>query len=136
MVKVDRRVHLKVISKELGISCGSVYDIVHDSLGYRKVSYWWVPKLLNDLNKAKRMTTSLQHLQRYSEEGERFLDLIVTRDETWVLHFTPESKQQSMVWKHPGSPVAKKFRRMPSVGKLMVTVFWDRLGPLLLELMP
>jgi hypothetical protein len=28
MVKVDRRVHLKVISKELGISYGRVYDIV------------------------------------------------------------------------------------------------------------
>jgi hypothetical protein len=36
MVK-DRRVHLKVISKEPGISYGSVYDSVHDSLGYRKV---------------------------------------------------------------------------------------------------
>lgn len=91
-VKADRRVHLKLISKELGILYGSVCDIVHNSLGYRKVSCRWVPKLLDDLNKAKRMM-SLQHLQRYSEEGERFLDLIVTGDETWVLHFTPESKQ-------------------------------------------
>jgi hypothetical protein len=57
-------------------------------------------------------------------------------DETWVLHVTPESKQQSVVWKHPCSPVTKKFRRTPSVGKLMVTVFWDRRGPLLLDFMP
>jgi hypothetical protein len=64
------------------------------------------------------------------------MDLIVTGDNTWVLHFTPESKQQSMVWKHPGSPVTKKFRRTPSIGKLMVTVFWDRRGPLLLDFMP
>jgi transposase len=49
MVKADRCVHLKLISKELGISYASVYDIVHDS------------------NKAKRMMTSLQHLQRYSK---------------------------------------------------------------------
>jgi histone-lysine N-methyltransferase SETMAR len=81
------------------------------------------------------MMTSLQHLQRYSEGGERFLDLIVTGDETWILNFTPESKQQSMVWKHPGLPSKKKFRRTPSVGKLMVTVFWDRRGPLLLHFM-
>ncbi|XP_023718636.1 uncharacterized protein LOC111870514 [Cryptotermes secundus] len=117
---------------ELAISYGNVYDIVHDSLGYCKVSCRWVPKLLDDLNKAKRMMMSLQHLQHYSEEGERFLDLTVIRDEMWVLHFTPESKQQSMVWKHPGSRVMKKFHRMPSIGNLMVTVFWDHRGPLLL----
>ena len=38
MVKADRRVHLKDISRELGISYESVYDIIHGSLGYRKVS--------------------------------------------------------------------------------------------------
>jgi hypothetical protein len=88
MGEADRRVHLKLICKELGISDGNLYDIVHDSLGYRKISCRWVPKLLDDLNKAKRMM-SLQHLQRYSEEHESFLGLIVTRNETLVLHFTP-----------------------------------------------
>jgi hypothetical protein len=33
MVKVDRRVHLKLISKELGISYGSVYDIARFHVG-------------------------------------------------------------------------------------------------------
>ena len=28
-----------------------------------------------------------------AEEGDEFLDSIVTGDETWVLHHTPESKQ-------------------------------------------
>jgi hypothetical protein len=57
-------------------------------------------------------------------------------DEMWVLHFTSESKQQSMVWKHPGSPIRKKFCRTPPVRKLMLMVFWDCLGPLLLDFMP
>ncbi|XP_033609027.1 histone-lysine N-methyltransferase SETMAR-like [Cryptotermes secundus] len=126
MVKADWCVHLKVISKEPGILYGSVYNIIRDFSGYHKVSCPWVPKLLDDLNKAKRMMMSLPHLQHYFKEGEWFLDLIVTGDETWVLHFTPKSKQQSMVWKHPGSPVTEKFRRMPSIRKLMVIVFWDR----------
>jgi hypothetical protein len=84
-VKVDRCMHLKLISKELGILYGSVYDIIHNSLRYRKVSCLWVPELLYDLNKT-RMMTSLQHLQRYSKESERFLELIGTGDETWILH--------------------------------------------------
>jgi hypothetical protein len=37
------------------------------------------------------------------EEGA-FLDRIVTGDETWIHHCEPESKQQSMEWKHPQLP--------------------------------
>ena len=82
------------------------------------------------------MIASLNHLQRYAEEGDNFLDCIVTGDETWVLHYTPNSKQQSMVWKHPQSPVRKKFRTAPSVHKVMLTAFWDCRGPLVLDFMP
>jgi hypothetical protein len=89
------------------------------SLGYRKVSWQWVPKLLDDLNKAKRMMTSLPHLLCYSKEDESFLDL--------------GSKQQSTVWKHPSLSVGKKFRRTPPIGKLMLTDFWDCRGPLLIS---
>jgi hypothetical protein len=43
--------------------------------------------------------------------GEEFLSRMVTGDETWVHHYEPESKRQSMEWKHPGSPTKKKFKR-------------------------
>jgi len=36
-----------------------------------------------------------------------------------------------MNWKHPSSPVGKKFKMQPSVGKLMLTIFWDSHGPIL-----
>lgn len=39
-------------------------------------------------------------LQRYEERGEAFLSIIVTGDRTWVFHYTPESKGESMTWKH------------------------------------
>ncbi|GFR86394.1 von Willebrand factor A domain-containing protein 3A [Elysia marginata] len=62
-----------------------------------------------------------------------FLDNIVTGDETWLHHCTPETKQDSMTWKHPSSPVAKKFKVMRSVKKIMGTVCWDSRGVLLFE---
>jgi len=31
-------------------------------------------------------------------------------DETWLYHYDPETKQQSMEWRHSGSPRPKKFR--------------------------
>jgi hypothetical protein len=41
-----------------------------------------------------------------------------------------------MVWIYPGSPLRKEFRRMSSIEKLMLTVFWDHRGPLGLDFMP
>jgi hypothetical protein len=38
----------------------------------------------------------LRFLTRYAQEGDKFLDFIVTGDETWVFHHTAESKQQSL----------------------------------------
>lgn len=64
-------------------------------------------------------------------EGDSFLNRIVTGDETWIHYYEPESKRQSMEWKHPESPAKKKFKVQPSAGKLMLTVFWDSKGPII-----
>jgi hypothetical protein len=61
---------------------------------------------------------------------------IVTADEIWVRHYDPESKAQSMAWKCQTSPVAKKFRSQPSVGKIMLTLFWDMEGAILVHFTP
>ena len=45
-----------------------------------------------------------------------------------VHHFDPESKKQSMQWKHPGSPPPKKFKRVSSAGKVMTSIFWNNQG--------
>jgi hypothetical protein len=60
-------------------------------------------------HKNRRFRIALSHLQRFKEEGNEFLDSIVTGDETWVHHFTPQTKQAGMQWKHPTSLRAKKF---------------------------
>jgi len=70
-------------------------------------------------------------LARYREEGDNFLQQIVTGDETWIHHYEPESKRKNTQWQHPLSPVAKKFKMQPSAGKLMLTVFWESQGPVL-----
>lgn len=135
-IQEDRRRTVKSIAIALDMSYGSVYDILHDTLGYRKVAARWVPRSLTADNKAARMMTCLDHLETYHRDGAAFLESIVTGDETWVHHFTPESKQASMSWKHPWSPPLKKFKVTQSAGKIMATVFWDHLGVLLVEFLP
>ena len=46
-----------------------------------------------------------------------FVKHIVTGDETWIHHYNPESKQQSMQWKHASSTSPWKFKVQASAGK-------------------
>ncbi|UYV63554.1 hypothetical protein LAZ67_2004645 [Cordylochernes scorpioides] len=72
-------------------------------------------------------------LALFEANPEEFVSRFVTMDETWAHHFIPESKQQSMQWRHSGSPPPKKAKTVPSAGKVMVSVFWDSEGVLLLD---
>jgi hypothetical protein len=53
------------------------------------------------------MGFALKFLMHHTQEGDEFLDSIVARDETWVFHHTPESKQQLLQWHHTHSPRTK-----------------------------
>ena len=57
-------------------------------------------------------------------------------DETWLYHYNPETKQQSMEWRHSGSPHPKKFQVQNSVGKVLVSIFWDQDGILRIDYLP
>ena len=54
-------------------------------------------------------------------------------DETWIHHYTPESKQQSKQWTEAGCSAPKKKRSVPSAGKVMALVFWDAEGILFID---
>jgi len=83
-----------------------------DTLGYHKFCARWVTKQLADLHKTQRMGSALTFLQRYWEEGDEFLDRIVTGDETWVQFMNAETKEQSKQWMHTHSPnKPKKFKQ-------------------------
>jgi hypothetical protein len=71
------------------------------------------------------MGLSLQHLLQYADEGEDLLNRIVTGVESWVHHYQPETMCASMQRKHSSSSSTKKFKVMPSAGKVMVAEFWD-----------
>ena len=113
------------------MSVGSAYSLIHDSLIFSKVCARWEVKELAEQRKRKHFDVCSQHLARYREERDNFLQQIATGDETWIHSYEPESKRQSMQCKHPLSPVAKKFKMQPSAGKLMMTDFWDSQGRVL-----
>ena len=54
-------------------------------------------------------------------------------DETWLYQYDPERKQQSVEWRHSGSPRRKKFRVQKSAGKFLASILWDQEGILLID---
>ena len=109
MLNKDRRLTIRHIAE---LNCIRRFR----NEGMRKVLARWVPRMLTEEQKkvCVDICTDLSCLQA---EPQTFLDRIVTQDETWVHHFDPETKRQSMIWKHVTSPTPKRFKVTPSAGK-------------------
>jgi len=120
----DCRILAKSIAEQLGISCERVGSIIHDDLDMRKLSAKWVPKCLNADHKRQRCQSSEQRLEFFRRDSNDFLSRLVTMDETWLYHYDPETKQQSIEWRHSGSPSPKKFRVQKSAGKFLASIFF------------
>ena len=135
LVLNNRRIRVAELASECGISNGSVYTIIHEHLGMSKVSTRWVPRNLNMQDRQQRVE-SIELLEVYNANPEDFHTHLVTVDETWLHHWDPDAKKESMQWKHSGSPLPKKFRTQPSASKVMATVFWDSKGIILIDYKP
>ena len=117
------------------ISHGSVLTILNDRLGMRKLTARWVPKSLSDEQLATSASVCSASLKRFRSKDD-FLLRLATVDETWVYCCEPENKAQSQQWVGPGSPRPKKFKTHPSAGKVMISVFWDAKGVIMLDFLP
>lgn len=65
--------------------------------------------MLTDENKKRWMEMSRRNLEILESDPDQFCRHVITMDETWVQHFDPETKKQSMSWKQLFSPPMKKF---------------------------
>ncbi|GFO04466.1 histone-lysine N-methyltransferase SETMAR [Plakobranchus ocellatus] len=151
LIKVNRRVKLKEISLKLDIPKTNVYEIVHDKLGYHKVSARWVPKCCQmsisarDSKSPKSCCTGVNKkvmkplmwgLAGTIVPGTSSLN---TSSLEMKLGYTRALRRQNatqMTWKHPSSPVTKKFKVQQSATKVVATVFWDSCGMILLDILP
>lgn len=138
IVHEDRRVTIGEIISALNvdISYGSVQSILTETLKMRRVCARWIPRLLKDEQKARRVDVARDFLRKVEQEGDSFLDDIITMDETWLHMFDPESKAESSVWKHTNSPPPKKARVIKSMAKVMFVIFFDRDGVILSHAVP
>lgn len=133
LVLEDARIKIRMLAEMTNLSVGTIHAILHDHLNLSKVSARWVPRMLTAPQKQVRVECCKDFLELCKEDSTSIFDRLVTGDETWVHHYDPESKQESMQWVKKGADPPKKFKVTSSAGKIMATVFWDSKGILLIE---
>jgi DNA-binding Xre family transcriptional regulator len=115
----DRRMKVCEIAETIGISKELVGYILHEELDMKKLCARWVPRLFTADQKHTLMKISEQCLERFNKNKTDFVRRFITMDETWIDHYTSESKQQSKQWTEAGCSLPKKTRSVPSAGKVM-----------------
>jgi len=102
----------------------------------RKLSVKWFPKCLNADQKRQRCHSSEQLLDIFRRDPNDFLSRLVIVDETWLYHYDPETKQQTMEWRHSGSHRPKKIPSAKICWKFLPSIFWHQDSILITDFLP
>ena len=135
LILQDHRISATSIAEQLGISRERVGSIIHEDLDMRKLSAKWVPKCLNADQKRQRCKSE-QRLEFFRRDPNNFLSRLVTMDVIRLYHYDPETKQQSVEWRHIVLAPPQKFRGEKSAGKFLASIFSDQDDILPIDYLP
>ena len=135
IVLANRRITIREVAEETGISYGSCEAIVVHVLDMKRVAEKFVPKVLNFQHEQHRVTIAEQMLADVADDPD-LLKRVITGDETWVYGYDVETKAQSSQWQFPEEPRPKKARQVRSNVKVLLTVFFDYNGIVHHEFLP
>ena len=123
-VRSDRRLTVRMIANELSMNSESVWTIITEELGMRKICAKMVPRLLTDEQKERRVEVCQDILTRL-ETDPNLLGGTITGDESWIFKYDPSTKRHNLEWKSPTSPRPKKARMSKSKVKVVLIAFFD-----------
>ena len=134
LVMQDRRITLRELTDEVGVSTGSVHTILTADLGLRSVRKICAEAANGGAEAASPGNRTRRAGMRRSDSN--FLNTMITGDESWVYGYDSETKAQSSQWRHLSSPRPKKARQVRSNVKVLLTIFFDSSGVLHHEYAP
>ncbi len=113
----------KQLSQEVDLPEASVRRVLHKDLEMSKLSCKYVPHVLTREQERHRLKLCSDNLDLVRTQL-RFLEKIITCDETWVSVYEEHSKLESCQWLKTGSDRPLKAIRVRSMNKTMMTVFF------------
>ncbi|XP_070385445.1 protein GVQW3-like [Dermacentor albipictus] len=97
----DRRVTIRKIAEEVGISTFSPHSIMTEDFAMKRVAAKFVPKLLTV--EQKKLRVGITDLLDSTNSDPDFMNTIITGDKSWVYGYDQETKSPSLQWKHSTS---------------------------------
>ena len=133
IISANHKLKLPEIEEELKISEGSVFTIFLEHLWMRKLCSKLELRLFTFKQKQKCFVDSERCLQPFLSNKKKFLRKYVTKDETWITHFSPEPNRQSAEWAAAGQSHPKRPKTQTSEGRVLTSIFWDVQGILFID---
>ena len=119
MILNNRRITIREVVGDVGITCGSCQAIFMNFTGMKSVAAKIVLKLLNFKQKQRRMDIAQKMLTAFNDDPHNI-----------------ETKAQLSQWKRPAQPRPKKAHQVRSNVKVSLTVFFDCNGLVHHEFLP
>lgn len=95
---IDHRLKICEITDIANISIDCIHYILRDVLGMKKLSAWWLLHLLNADQKHLSLNISQECFAFFKHNSADFLQHFIAVEETWIHHYTSETKQQFKQW--------------------------------------
>ena len=127
LVQANRRLTVRELAEECGISVGSCHHILTEELKMHRVAAKFVPRLMTSDQQAHRVQVC-QDLLDHSENDKEFLPKIITGDESWVYGCDVETKVQFSQWTSKTSPRPKKAYQYDPKSRCCSQFFFDASG--------
>ncbi|UYV79808.1 K02A2.6-like [Cordylochernes scorpioides] len=105
----SKRISIKDLSSETGLSVGLCHQIVTKDLDMIRTSSKFVPRILTEEEKEIRMDVCKNMVEMTRTDPE-WMQKIITGEETWVHQYDPETKRHSSQWIERGEQKPKKAR--------------------------
>ncbi len=123
------------MSQDVNLSFGCTRRLLKEDLKVKKRPAKWVPHLLTDREKQRRVNLARQTLQILRQRANP-VDVVIAQDESWVNCWDPQPKQATCEWIAAGEDRLEKVVIERSVQKTMLVAFIDKDGLVYREFVP
>ena len=136
LVAEDPHSTIRELSEACDLSTGTIHSILHEDLHMRKLAARWVPHLLSEEQKKRRVACSRQLLNDFEPNGPKRLCDIVTGDETWLMFYGIPNKRCNRAWVGPDGDRPVVLRPGFQSRKRLFSIFFNAQGTVAIDILP
>ena len=103
-VEVDHKITTRQLSMQIGLCKSTIQIILHNQLGPSKLFARWILRIRSAQQKANRLETILNLLDRLKDDPADFCRRLVTGEVIWPHPYDLDSKHESMACHAKGTP--------------------------------